>query len=247
MPPADTAPPRRFFPTHINTYRQCPERYYHQYIRKRKGVPQFNRPLIVGGATHRLIAAVLPGYMRFGRIDLDLEAQAREEIATSDYPDEELPYREQDALDAIEMTQTALDMLPRDATSLLQERKLAMLLGRSGVEICAQVDLVVQTGDGAIEHIDFKTGKVRDNSVQSLMLRAVVGKRYRAAREIRSTTLYLAHRQRQTQTLDPDASKADWAGIARDIRAIRALDSFRPTPGPLCEYCPFQQRECSVW
>lgn len=243
----DAPRPRTFFPTAINAFRQCPEKYYHQYIRKQKGVQPFSRPMILGGATHRLIASILPGYMQSGEIPADIERQALEEISTSDYPDEEKQYREQDALDVVDLTRSAIEMLPAGATSVLQERNLYAPVGRSGIQIGARVDLVLRSDVGEIEHVDFKTGKVRDNTVQSLMARTVVGRRFRNAGEIRSTTLYLAHRQRQTLTLDRDVSRLDWEGIARNIRDIRSLERFAPTPGPLCDYCPFRARECSVW
>lgn len=242
----DAARPRTFFPTAITTFRQCPEKYYHQYLRKRKGVQPFSRPMIIGGATHRLIASILPRYLRNGDIGPDLERKALEEISTSDYPDEERRYREQDALDVVDMTHTALDMIPTGSTSLLQERSLYAPLGRSEVQIGARVDLVLRTADGAIEHVDFKTGKVRDNTVQSLMARAVVGRRFGANSDIRTTTLFLAHRQRQTAALDRETSAPDWRTIAGNIREIRSLERFPPSPGPLCEYCPFRARECSL-
>ena len=247
MRPPDATRPRTFFPTAINTYRQCPERYYHRYIRKRKGVLPFNRPMILGGATHRMIAASLPRYLQTGEIAADLAEQAMAEIATSDYPEEERPYREQDARDVVDLTLTALRMVPRESHSLLQERNLYRPLGRSGIEIGARIDLVMQDAEGRIEHIDFKTGKVRDNTVQSLMARVVVGHRYRAAPEIQTTTLYLAQRQRHSVTLERAASRHDWQSIARNIQDIRSRDDFPPTPGPLCEFCPFQTRYCSAW
>ncbi len=68
MRPQDEPPPRTFFPTAINTFRQCPERYYHYYIRKRRPPMPFSRPMIMGGATHRMIASILPRYLQYGEV-----------------------------------------------------------------------------------------------------------------------------------------------------------------------------------
>jgi RecB family exonuclease len=245
-PPAGPRP-RTFFPTAINTFRQCPERYYHRYIKKRTGAQPFSRPLVLGGATHRMIASVLPRYLHAGEIAADLEAQALAEVSTREYPDEERQHLAQDARDVVELTLAALELIPRRSRALLQERKLYAPLGRSGVEIGAQIDLVLQRPDGAIEHVDFKTGKVRENTVQTLLARAVVGRRFGTATEIQTTTLYLAQRQRHAVTLDRVTSRLDWQGVARTIRDMRANEHFPPTPGPLCAYCPFQSRHCSAW
>lgn len=237
---------RTFFPTHIDTFRQCPERFFHKYIRKRQGVTGFSRPLVLGSVTHRLIAAVLPRYMQSGDIAVDLEARAIQALASQDYPEAERHLIEQDAEDVVDLTKTALDMIPGDSRSLLQERKLYKPLGKSGIEIGAQVDLVLQRGDGTIEHIDFKTGKIRDNTVQSAIGRAVVGHRYRAAPEIQSTTLFLAERQRHSTVFSAETHGHEWKSIAQNIRDIRSLDTFPPNPGPLCAYCPFRETHCSV-
>ncbi len=90
-----------------------------------------------------------------------------EEISTTTIPQEEQQYREQDALAVADLTRTALEMMPDKTTSLLQERNLYALLGRSNIQIGARVDLVTRNSDGVVEHIDFKTGKIRDNTVQS--------------------------------------------------------------------------------
>ena len=238
--------PRTFFPTAITTFRNCPERYYHQYIRKLKRPVSFSRPLVVGGATHRLIARALPLYFQTGEVALDLGSEAMQQVSTSDYPEEELPYREQDARDVVEMTRTAIELVPSDARSLLQERKLFAPVGRRSIQIGAQVDLVMERSDGAIEHVDFKTGKVRDNTVQSLMARTVVGRRYQAASEIHTTTIHLAHHKRDTNRLTSEGCRDDWREIARNIQDIRSFEHFAPYPGPLCDYCPYQACDCSV-
>ena len=218
-----------------------------QYARKRKRPPPFSRPLVTGGATHRLIAEVLPDFMQTGEIPADIESRALREVSTTEYLADELPYREQDAASVAECTAAAFEMIPPGSSSLLQERNLYAPLGRSGVQVGARIDLVLSHANGEIEHIDFKTGKIRDDVVQTLIARAVVGNRFGNTRRIRTTTLYLQHRERRTKALDRASSGTDWRAIARDIRDIRLLDSFPPSPGPLCDYCPYQARDCSAW
>jgi len=238
---------RTFFPTAINVFRQCPERYYLKYIRKRKRPMPFSRPLACGGAAHRLIAAVLPDFMLNGEIPADLEQRALDEVSAAAYPAGELAYRKQDARDIAKWTLTAFEMIPPGSRSMLQERKLYAPLGRSSVQIGAQIDLVLRRDDGNIEHIDFKTGKVRDDAVQNLIARAVVGRKFGIQQPIRTTTLYLQHRRTQSTILDRRTSRREWESIARDIRDIRSLDDFPPRPGPLCVYCPYQARDCTAW
>ncbi|MEZ4569903.1 MAG: PD-(D/E)XK nuclease family protein [Thermomicrobiales bacterium] len=247
MPAPAQSRPRTFFPTAINMYRQCPERYYRHYILKKRRPQPFSRPLLTGGATHRLIARVLPTFMRTGQKPKDLLPDALREVSTSEYPPEEVDQRERDAADVVEWTFRALDMLPERSSLRLQERQLSCAAGKSGVEIGAQVDVVLQRSCGTVEHIDFKTGKVRDNTVQNLIARAVVGRHFGNAPGILTSTLYLRHGQYQSAELTADGSRLEWQGIARDIREIRSLGRFPPNPGPLCEFCPYQSRDCSVW
>lgn len=237
--------PYTFFPTAINTYRDCPEKYYHQYIRKLKRPMPFSRPMVTGGATHRTIARVLPQFLQTGEIAADLDARAMQELSTTTYPDDEREFLEQDTQRVVELTHTALEMMPAGAQSLLQERKLYARVG-GGVQVAAQIDLVLQRPDGTVEHVDFKTGRRRDNTVQSLIARTVVGRRFRVAEEIRTTTLYLAQRKLDSDTLNREEVRPAWEKIARDIKDMRSLDHFQPRPGPLCEYCPYKARDCSV-
>src|ERR687892_22637 len=76
-----------------------------------------------------------------------------------------LQYIEKDALDVASWTQTALDMLPRDARPMLVEKNLYAPVGRGPVQLGARIDLVLQHDDGTIEHVDFKTGKLREDPV----------------------------------------------------------------------------------
>ena len=238
---------RTFFPTAINAFRQCPERYYLKYIRKRKRPMPFSRPLITGSAAHRLVAEVLPDFMQTGEIPVDIAPRALREVSTTEYPADELSYRDQDAASVAACTTAALDMIPAGSSSLLQERNLYAPLGRSGVQVGARIDLVLRRDNGDIEHIDFKTGKIRDDAIQNLIARAVVGRKFGIQQRIRTTTLYLQHRHTQSTILDRRTGRRDWKAIARDIRDIRSLDDFPPRPGPLCDYCPYQARDCTAW
>jgi RecB family exonuclease len=239
--------PRTFFPSQITTYRQCPERYFLQYIEKRRRPRPFSSELVKGGAAHRLIARAIPAYFQSSFIPADLTSQALAEVAATEYPPEERAYLEQDAIDVASWTQTALDMLPRDARALFVERKLFATLGRGPVQLGAQIDLVLEHDDGVIEHVDFKTGKLREDPVQELISRTVVGRRVQREATVRSTTLYVQHRHARSHELDRDECRADWLDIAEAIRAIRSTDTWPARPGPLCDYCPFKARDCSAW
>jgi RecB family exonuclease len=239
--------PRTFFPSQINTYRQCPERYFLQYIEKRKRPRPFSSELIKGGAAHRLIARTIPAYFQSNLIPDDLTSQALAEVAATEYPPEERAYLEQDAIDVASWTQTALDMLPRDARPMLVEKNLYAPLGRGPVQLGARIDLMLQHADGVIEHVDFKTGKLREDPVQELISRTVVGRRVQREASVRSTTLFVQHRHTQSRELDRDECRSDWRDIAEAIRAIRSTNAWPAHPGPLCDYCPFKARDCSAW
>ncbi|MGH6914298.1 MAG: PD-(D/E)XK nuclease family protein [Geminicoccales bacterium] len=138
-------------------------------------------------------------------------------------------------------------MLPRDARPLVVEQNLFAPAGRGALRLGARVDLVLKHEDGLIEHVDFKTGKLRDDPVQALVSRRVVGHRVSPSATVRTTTLYLQHRHADSRELDRDDCRSDWRDIADSIRAIRTITKWPAKPGPLCEYCPFKERDCSAW
>ena len=42
-----------FYPSHIKLYLDCPERYYHKHVERRRGIEPFSRDLARGIATPR--------------------------------------------------------------------------------------------------------------------------------------------------------------------------------------------------
>jgi hypothetical protein len=239
--------PRTFFPSHINAYRQCPQRFYLQYIRKLKRPRPFSAALVKGGATHRLIAQHLPRFLRSGELPTDLRGQARLAVEAGNYPASELSQLERDALEVADWTVRALEMLPPGARPLFVERKLYSPVGRHGLQLGAQVDLVLQHDDQTVEHIDFKTGKLKHDPVQMLVSRIVVGKRMSQAPRITTTTLNVQHRHIETAEMDRERCAGDWGEIASTLRAVRSTDEWIVLPGPLCDYCQFKARDCPAW
>lgn len=240
--------PRTFFPTAINTYRQCPQRYLLQYIRKVRRPHPFSAALVKGGATHRLLARHVRPYLHTGRIPARLLEEAHREIATTDYPANERKHMARDAEEVAELTIAGLEMLPLGARPVIVERNLYALLDGGPVQLGARVDLVVQHEDATVEHIDFKTGKRRpDDRLQMLISRIVVGNRMREAPRILTTTLYLQQRQADSNPLAGAEFQADWRELKATIREIRTATDWPPIPGPLCDYCPYKSRDCAAW
>lgn len=241
-------PPRTFFPTAINTYRQCPQRFLLQYVRKVRRPLPFSAALVKGGATHRLLARHVVPYLRSGNLPDRLLAEARQEIEGANYPPHERQHMARDAEEIVNLTVAGLQMLEPGAQPLLVERNLFALLGRGPVELGARVDLVVQHEDATVEHIDFKTGKRRpDDRLQMLISRVVVGRRMAAAPRIQTTLLYLQQRQADSRELAGPEFLADWQALKATITEIRTTTSWPPVPGPLCDYCPYKDRDCAAW
>jgi hypothetical protein len=141
-----------------------------------------------------------------------------------------------------------VDLAERD----LQTGPLRLVPGGDPVRFQARLDLVVEHGDGTVEHIDFKTGSPRATHwIQRAVERVVVGQRHPVGAErppTRTTTLYAGPRLVETQCHTPESLRATRAEL-RDL-TVRMLasptrsDPPAPVPAGHCTWCPYRLAGC---
>ena len=242
-----------FSPKHINLFLQCPERYYWSYVRRTRTPWVFSRNLEIGRACHNVLAFIW-NQRRAGFEDPDdLTSLIRRYLREADYPPDESVTFHEDVETIARYVERTLDLLNADASVDGVEEELASPLRREGarrVEIRSKIDLVLDHGDGEIEHIDYKTGKPERDLIQEVMSRVVLRSRLaeteRHLQRLVTTTIFAKDGSLVREELDRDQFRGFWEEIVGSINRIRSADSWKPKPGPYCQWCGFSQRRCSV-
>src|SRR5262245_695740 len=81
---------RTFFPTCLDTYEQCPERYFHAYVEKRPEPEEFFVSAFERGrAVHRVLYDVALEYVEHESIPTDIRERASSALKRWKYPSED--------------------------------------------------------------------------------------------------------------------------------------------------------------
>lgn len=239
-----------FYPSMLNTYRQCPSLYHHRYVERQPPAGQENSALRQANALHSVLAQVFREYQRACTFPVRLQ-----ELVTAQLPRESYP-SERAWGEAVEFVlgqvKWALMSFDHGAEVLAVERTLKYAFaGRSDVpafELRAKVDLVLRHTDGSLEHIDWKTGKgCRIDQLQNTACRIVVGQTYTDEPVIRSTTAFLATETTRSDLLTRDQVRENWTVIKEIVSLILAETAWLPTENPLCEFCPLYEQGCKLF
>lgn len=232
------------YPSRVKLYLQCPAQYEYKYEKRIKGVHPANHTLIKGNALHHLMGRVMRQVKAGRTVPPDIYPWAESVTSGLDYPAEFSKLRREDAQDISRWSGWALAQIGDGARVVDVERDRYRTLQRAvrgrPITLRSRLDAVVKHVDGSVEHIDYKTGKVRTDPVQDLISRTVVGAAYGGDRRIVTTTLFVAHKRRESRELKPDEVRPVWEDVKRAITAIATGEGpWDPTPTPLCEWCPY--------
>lgn len=242
-----------FSPAHVTLYQQCPERFYLKHI-KRQWMPKtLSRPLVVGQATHAVLAWIWNQRLEGFEFPDDLVRLSRIYLKESQYRDEP-EHWEEDVHVVAGHVERCLAALDSDAEIISVEKEWSWRLrsraGGPAATIQSRVDLIRKRGDGMIEHIDYKTGRRERDLVQEVMSRVVVGamlqERGLAEAPIVTSTLFSKDGALVGEHMDREQYQPIWHGIVTTIQEIRDATTWRPQPGPHCRWCDFAARHCSV-
>lgn len=234
-----------FWPSALRQYQSCAERYYHQYVARTPREAEFNRALLVGVAVHGLLADCHDEFRRTRSVSIGLATRAGALLPLDRYPALESASRLEDIVSVVDAAKWVLSRLDGRSNVLGVEQVLSYPFAGSAdtpaFVLRAKVDLILEhPQDGTLEHIDFRTGKVRADAVQEAAEQIVVGQAYGARYPtIRSTILYVTERQAVTVDLDRSACQQGWRDIQTLVRSIMADDRWSPNPSALCSWCPY--------
>ena len=253
-----------FYPKHISLYRQCPERYFHEYVERRRYDQAIGPALAKGIAAHEVLGGVALAYERAiadrhaAALPIDLLPRVEGALRRDPYPSEAAWRLEVASL--VEEVKYGVSLLDGEARVLASEATFQYPYERA--EACppfvlaAKVDLVLlrrdADGEPYLDVVDFKSGKsLKADPIQELAARIVV-KQNAASRfgvefaYVQSTTVYLGACATRSVVLDRDECGRRWQEVKAIVAAIIAGANWHPNPSPLCEWCPFFNDCCSL-
>lgn len=239
--------PRVLYPTYINLYKQCPERYYHERVERQKPEEGFNAALTEGIAMHDILAAAASIYRRSfddGAVVLcDIESRAESALPFGAYSSE-LAWRA-DVEAIVFGVKEGLKYLDGEARVLAAEATYQFPYTRQkdcpSFVLAAKVDLVLLKRDADdrpfLDVVDYKGGSsLRVDPVQEIAARIVVkqnASRFKSEYEyIQSTTIHLGAGVRSSVVVDDDECGRRWAQIKDLVSAISEADQWDPTRLP---------------
>lgn len=251
------------YPTHINTYLQCPERYFHERIERRRPDQEFSPALMKGIATHEILANAAVAYQQgidHGEgpvVPSDLLQRAEHALPRTGYSSE-LAWRA-DVEAVVESIKNGLSYLDGEALVLATEAtyQFPYLRGEDcpPFTLAAKVDLVLHRQDAHglpyLDVVDFKGGaSVRTDPLQELATRIVVKQnadRFNVDYSyIRSTTLFVSAGVTVSDVLSVEECGQRWAKMKEAVSGMLQGISWPANPSPLCEWCPFFNNGCSL-
>ncbi len=251
------------YPSHINLFMQCPERYYHERVERRRLEQAFNPALAKGIAMHEILATSALAYQKSSKINggaavpCDLVAQAESALPRAAY-NSELAWRA-DTEAVLGAVKVGLSYLDGQARVLATEAtyQFPYLRGQDCPKftLAAKVDLVMlkqdSTGQPYLDVVDYKGGaSLRPDPMQELAARIVVKQnadRFRVTYDyIQSTTIFLGAGVTSSQVIEAAECGKRWTQLKQVVSAIAGSKSWEPNPSPLCEWCPFFGDGCSL-
>jgi hypothetical protein len=240
-----------FYPSQLNVYLECPEKYYHRYVLRRRVSEPFSRALARGTAVHAVLADCFRTFQEQQAFPINLRERVDFHLPEAGYPADQADCWPDDAADVLAQVKWMLAWFDGSARVVGIEETLAYRHG--GGSDCdpfllrAKVDLVLAHSDGTLQHLDFKTGRVQRDPIQEVVARIVVAARYGEEHPtIQTTTLFLGEQHEETEVLTREECRETWQTIKRTVQAILTTTSWHPVASPLCAWCPYFDNGCTL-
>jgi len=238
----------RLYPQSINAYYRCPRKFHFRYIRNVRMPFEFKPALVIGGVTHKVLAAIFVD-RQDQRQPFDIETYVTKYIAREKYPEGQSdPLRIEHAPLVAGHVERALQALPVNAEVLHVEEEFSYtvrtrLIGPA-VTVGVRGDVVIRHGDGLVDHIDFKSGKQGGDPIQNYLSRLTVGKQLKLQPERLRTVNVLTGIG--AYEIVPDTRTANehvWEIVQTQIHALSVDQEWQARPEPaICRICDFRSK-----
>jgi hypothetical protein len=252
------------YPKHLNTYAQCPERYFHERVERRK-VQQAPSPAFARGiAAHRVLSAIASEYEAFIRahgvpaVPSDLLTRVERALSHDAYPDADAWASDVNAL--VTEVKRGVSYLDGEARVLATEIEFQYPYGGDAdcppFVLAAKVDALLHRLDAVgrpyLDIVDWKGGAgTKQDLIQELACRIVV--RHNAKKRfglepafIQNSTVHLGVAAHRSVVIEREEGRQRWAELKQLAAGIMLTGDWPPNPSPLCEWCPFFGNGCSL-
>lgn len=243
--------PPAFWPNHLKTYRDCPQRYYLKFVRRRAGRIVDTSAMRRGLVTHNVLAVAFNHFRARKAFPDGLGKRITERLAVDDYASYDR-WR-QDVRVIGDWVEIAVESFDTRKSVLAVEKTYAFPFpGRTAeppFTLNARVDLVLRHDDGAVEHVDWKTGKRGwVDELQNVAARISVGRTLQESRVV-STVSFLAAANGDhddSSELSRQEVREGWNAIKGIAGSICTDDEWLPIQSPFCNRCPYFQHGCRL-
>jgi hypothetical protein len=240
-----------FWPNHLKTYKDCPQRYFLQFIRKRKGRLIDSTAMRRGQVTHSVLAQAFRFFGARSGFPDGLDKRIVERLPIDEYASRE--QWQQDVRVISDWVENAIESFDTRKAVVAVEKTYGFPFPGRAAEpaftLNARVDLVLRLDDGAVEHVDWKTGKRGwVDEVQNVAARISVGRTLQEPRVV-STVSFLSAANgefEESSELSRTEVQAGWIEIKRLATDICTDQDWAPKQGPLCNWCPYYEHGCRL-
>lgn len=234
----------------LNTYEFCPLKYKYQYVLKIPTTPHGSASF--GSSVHNTLQKFYKLYAEDQEIGLPhlmnlLEAS----WIPIGYRSREEQKRQKE--EARQMLENYFHSFHSQEIAVMDLEKMFKIKVGSDIFLTGKIDRVDEKGDGAIEIIDYKTGRMPDDKKlkkdMQLAIYAMAASDYglyqKPIEKINLSFYYLAHREKITlQRTEEDIH--DVKMKVRDIAEKIRDGHFPPNTGKWCDSCDFRMI-CEAW
>ena len=191
-------------------------------------------------------------------VPANLYELAERKLPRSSYPDE--ASWTADVEEVVHGAKVGISYLDGDSEVLASEVTMHFPYRPSGAGVAftlaAKTDLILlkkrEDGVEFLDVVDYKSAStIRHDLIQEVAARITVkqnaGQRFGVADlSIVNTTIYLGAESVVSREITTEECRETWELMKSIARAIFKDNQFPPTPSPLCEWCPFFEKACSI-
>jgi hypothetical protein len=241
---------RTVTPTMLSTFERCPHQFHLRYVEKTTSPQSFSPDLACANAAHAVLHGVFDVYRRTGGYPINLRERVEDALPSAPYLDG--AFWAMDVERVLGWVKWALGSIDETARVVLVERWLEYAFPGnedwSPFRLRHRIDIVFEHADGTLEHRDWKSGKRAEvDALQTVAARILVRQAFPDHQRILSSTGFLALRLMQIDELTREQVSTEWQRMKRLTTQITKERDWHPVSNPLCPWCPFYQRGCSLY